>query len=113
MTDVPGDELSSEDAELLRDVAGTFGTEPVPERLCEGLLTWADVDHELAELLDAPAEELAGTRGGAAASATELTFEVGHVGTVVELRTEGDRVTGQVLPAGATDARLERPDGNQ
>jgi len=73
----------------------------VPPGLIErarGLLAWADVDGDLAALLDDADRELVGTRGGAAPTSLEFVTDGG---VVVELAiadgADGGTLDGQVL----------------
>lgn len=62
---------------------------------CEPLLTWADVDAELAELLEQAPAELAGTRGGGTSADLEFTLDDGSC--VIELRLGDEALHGQIL----------------
>ena len=62
----PDDMMSDADRELLAALGEAWGDDPLPVGIidrADGLLTWADVDEELAELLETSSAELAGTRG--------------------------------------------------
>jgi hypothetical protein len=114
MSDDADDVESPDDRRLLSELAAALGLDPVPDRLveiCEGLVAWDDVDHELATLLDEHADEPAGVRGPGAVLADQLSFGVSDGSTVVELRLATGRVTGQVVPAGAVEAVFERLGG--
>ena len=87
--------------------------DPVPPGLVDraiGLITWADVEGELAALLDDADRELTGTRGGAPAS-TALEF-ITPEGVVVELTVDDGTLEGQVLGAEVLTAVLEHADGD-
>ena len=93
------DEMSSSDRILMLALADAIGGPVPPIDLvahCEGLLAWIDVESELAELLDQPVAEAAGTRG-AAASATPLEFSVMDGTCVIEITPSDDVLSGQVL----------------
>jgi hypothetical protein len=85
------------DQALLGALAAAFGTADDADliRRCEGLLTWVDVEAELATLLDQAPAELAGTRGGAAASDLEFTIDDGTC--VIEVKVADGSVRGQIL----------------
>jgi hypothetical protein len=83
----------------MRALAEAIGGQPPPIDLaarCEGLLAWIDVDSELADLLDQPVAEAAGTRGAAQPS-TALEFAVDDGSCVIELTPSEDVLRGQVL----------------
>ena len=94
-----GDEMSSSDRILMTALAEAIGGHEPPLDLvarCEGLLPWIDVDSELADLLDQPLLEAAGTRG-TAAPAAELEFAVEDGSCVIELTPFENVLRGQVL----------------
>jgi hypothetical protein len=103
----------ADDARLLGELGAALGPDPSPAGLvarAEGLLAFAEVDRELAELLDASAAEPVGVRGpGDVAGA--LVFEVGGGSVSVEVTVTGDRVDGQVLAGEPTEVVLERVSG--
>ncbi len=93
------DDTSEADALLLEQLGAALGTMPPDDGLiarCEGLLTWLDVDAELAELLDQAPAELAGTRGGAG-DATGMEFSIADGSCIVEIRLERGTLHGQVV----------------
>ena len=108
------DELTSDaDRELLAALGDAWGDDPLPVGIidrAEGLLTWADVDEELAELLETSAAETAGTRG-ASVSGTVLEFQVADGTVLIEVDLGGDAVAGQVLGVDVDVVVLERPGG--
>ncbi len=98
MTD-PDDEMSSSDRILMMALAEAIGGQRPPIDLvarCEGLLSWIDVDSELADLLDQPVAEAAGTRGAAAPTGV-LEFAVEDGSCVIELTPSESAFRGQVL----------------
>jgi len=87
------------DQALLDALALALGpSDPVDDLIdrCEGLLTWIDIDAELATLLDQAPAELAGTRGGGTSSA-DLEFTVDDGTCVIEIKIAGGQVRGQIL----------------
>jgi hypothetical protein len=97
------DEMSPSDRILMQSLAQAVGTTEPPTDLiarCEGLLTWLDVESELAVLLDQPVAEAAGTRG-AASSATTHEFAIDDGSCVIELDVSSEHLRGQVLGATA------------
>jgi hypothetical protein len=59
----PDDMMSDADRELLAALGEACGDDPLPVGIidrADALLTWADVDEELAELLETSSAELAG-----------------------------------------------------
>ncbi|MEP7115836.1 MAG: hypothetical protein ABI862_21405 [Ilumatobacteraceae bacterium] len=93
------DEMPSSDRILMLALADAIGGSRPPIDLvahCEGLLAWIDVESELAELLDQPVAEAAGTRG-AATSAPSLEFSVMDGTCVIEITPSADVLRGQVL----------------
>ncbi len=95
----PDDEMSSSDRILMMALAEAIGAQRSPIDLaarCQGLLSWIDVDSELADLLDQPVAEAAGTRG-AAAPTTALEFAVEDRSCVIELTPSENVLRGQVL----------------
>jgi hypothetical protein len=106
------DEMSASDRILMKALAEAIGGPPPPVDLvarCEGLLTWIDVDSELAMLLDQPVAEAAGTRG-ATASAT-LEFVVDDGSCVIELTTSENALRGQLLGGAADQIVVRAADG--
>ena len=92
-------EMSASDRILMQALAEAIGGPRPPIDLaarCEGLLAWADIDSELAMLLDQPVAEAAGTRG-ATSAATALEFVVDDGSCVIELNISQDGLRGQVL----------------
>ena len=79
--------MSEADRELLAALGEAWGDDPLPVGIidrADALLTWADVDEELAALLETSSTELAGTRG-ASASDTVLEFQVADGTVVIEV----------------------------
>ena len=68
------------------------------------------LDQQLAQLLDVPAAELAGTRGSAMTD-TPMVFEVAGGSTAIEVVVDRDRLAGQVLAGTVTEVDLERASG--
>lgn len=95
-TDTP-DALDERDRALLTALARALGTVDDTDLIARsaGLLAWIDVDAELAELLERPPAELAGTRGDAAAADLEFTIDDGTC--VIEVSVGGGTVRGVVL----------------
>ncbi len=92
-------EMSASDRILMQALAEAIGGPRPPIDLvarCEGLLAWADVDSELAMLLDQPLAEAAGTRGTTSAAPT-LEFVVDDGSCVIELDTSEGGLRGQIL----------------
>ncbi|MGH9132482.1 MAG: hypothetical protein ACRDZZ_01000 [Ilumatobacteraceae bacterium] len=109
----PDDVMSDDDRDLLDALGRAWGDDPLPTGMIDraaALLTWADVDDELAELLETASPELAGTRG-AAATGRALEFEVADGTVVVEVELGGVAVAGQVLGIEVETVVLERPGG--
>ncbi len=91
-------ELSASDRNLMQALAEAIGGTRPPIDLtarCEGLLAWADVDSELAMLLDQPVAEAAGTRGATTAAALEFVVDDGSC--VIELDISEGGLRGQIL----------------
>jgi len=110
MSDSSEAETTPADERLLADLARMLGRDAPPDGLVEraaGLVDWIDVDHELAELLDEPRLEAAGTRG-ARTTDTLATFEVGDGSVVIELVLDDGRLVGQVLAGTPSRISLER-----
>ena len=109
----PDELMSDADRELLAALGDAWGDDPLPvgiiDRAAE-LLTWADVDEELAELLETSSAELAGTRG-ASASDTVLEFQVADGTILIEVDFARGGVQGQVLGTDIDVIVLERPGG--
>jgi hypothetical protein len=107
----PHDE--ARDARLLGELGSALGPDPSPPGLvgrAEGLLAFAGVDRELAELLDTSAAEPVGVRGPADAAGA-LVFEVGDGSVSVEVTVTADRLDGQVLAGEPTEVALEHVTG--
>jgi hypothetical protein len=105
--------MSDADRELLAALGDAWGDDPLPVGIidrADELLTWADVDDELAELLETSDAELAGTRG-ASSSDTRLEFQVGDGSVLIEVDLGGGGVEGQVLGVAVDAVVLERPGG--
>ncbi len=93
----------------LADAIGEPGdTRDLVER-SQGLLSWIDVDAELAALLDTSADELAGTRGSG--SSTVLEFTIADRSCVIEVTTSDDELRGHVLGARSDEIFVRAPDG--
>jgi hypothetical protein len=107
------DVMSDADRELLAALGEAGGDDPLPVGIVDrvdGLLTWADVDEELAELLETSGVELAGTRG-ASLPDTVLEFRVGDGDIVIEVDLGNGALAGQVLGIDVDVVILERPGG--
>jgi hypothetical protein len=107
------DEMSESDRIMMKALAEAVGSARPPIDLvarCEGLLTWVDVDSELAMLLDHPVAEAAGTRG-ATASPTILEFAVDDGSCVIELTPSENHLRGQVLGGETTEATVRSSAG--
>ena len=105
--------MSDADRELLAALGEAWGDDPLPVGIidrADGLLTWADVDEELAELLETSSAELAGTRGASTAD-TVLEFQVADGTVLIEVDVAAGGVTGQVLGTDVDVIVLERPGG--
>jgi len=106
--------MSDADRELLAALAEAQGDDPLPVGIidrADGLLTWADVDEELAELLETSSAELAGTRG-ASQSGTALQFQVADGTMLIEVDIGSGAIEGQVLGTDVDVIVLERPGGD-
>jgi hypothetical protein len=93
------DTPDASDRTMLDALAAAFGpSRPVDDLIdrCQGLLTWIDIDAELATLIEQAPAELAGTRGGGSTSA-DLEFTVDDGTCVIEIKIVGGRVRGQIL----------------
>ena len=109
----PDDVMSDADRELLAALGEAWGDDPLPVGIidrADGLLPWADVDEELAELLETSSAERAGTRG-ASLSDTVLEFQVGDGSVLIEVDLGRGGVAGQVLGLDVDVVVLERPGG--
>lgn len=107
------DELSAQDRALMQALAEAIGAPRPPTDLVarsQGLLAWLDVDAELAELLDQPVAETAGTRGSAP-PATTLEFVVGDGTCVIELTPSPEALRGQLLGGDADTVVARATDG--
>src|SRR5688572_18870635 len=105
--------VPARDARLLDELGEALGPDVPPPGLVEraaGLLAFAEVDRELAELLDASAAEMAGMRG-AATGAEPLVFEVADGSVAVEVTLAGDRLDGQVLSGAPVEVALQHVTG--
>jgi hypothetical protein len=95
----PDDEMSAPDRNLMRALAEAIGGQRPPIDLvarCEALLSWIDVDSELAILLDQPVAEAAGTRG-ATSSALTFEFAIADGSCVIEVTLPDGGLRGQLL----------------
>jgi hypothetical protein len=112
VSDAPFPPLPDDDR-LLDALGSALGADPLPDGLlarCEGLVAFADVDHELAALLDSAGAELAGTRGG---TATDVeTFELTDGAVTVELTFDRGGVAGQLLGDPVSAVHLETRSGS-
>ena len=109
----PDELMSDADRELLAALGDAWGDDPLPVGIidrADGLLTWADVDEELAELLETSSAEPAGTRG-ASLSDTVLEFQVADGTVLIEVDLARGGVEGQVLGTDVDVIVLERPGG--
>jgi hypothetical protein len=109
----PDESMSEADRELLAALGDACGDDPLPVGIidrADGLLTWADVDEELAELLETTSAEVAGTRG-ASQSDTVLEFQVADGTVLIEVDLGSGGITGQVLGIDVDVVALERPGG--
>jgi hypothetical protein len=109
----PDDMMSDADRELLAALGEACGDDPLPVGIidrADGLLTWADVDEELAELLETSSAELAGTRGASLSDAA-LEFQVADGTVLIEVDLARGGVEGQVLGTDVEVIVLERPGG--
>ncbi len=98
------DEMSPEDRVLMKALTEAVGSPQLPPDLlerCAGLLSWIDVDAELAVLLDQPVPEAAGTRGASSVDST-LVFTVEDGSCVIELTPSENALRGQILGAQAS-----------
>lgn len=105
--------ISDADRELLAALSDAWGDDPLPVGIidrADGLLTWADVDEELAVLLETSGAELAGTRGASLSDAV-LEFRVADGAVVIEVDLGSGAVEGQVLGIDVDVVVLERPGG--
>ena len=105
--------MSDADRELLAALGDAWGDDPLPVGIidrADGLLTWADVDEELAELLETSSAELAGTRGASRSDAV-LEFQVADGTVLIEVDLGRGVVAGQVLGIDVDVVVLERPGG--
>jgi hypothetical protein len=115
MSEMPGEPLPAEDARLLDELRAALGDDPAPPGFiarAEGLVAYAGVDRELAELLETAAAEPAGLRSRPDAAAQPLVFEVADGSISVELVIGRDRLDGQVHSGTLTEVVLERPGGD-
>ncbi len=106
------DMMSDADRELLAALGEAWGDDPLPVGIidrADWLLTWADVDDELAELLETSGAEPSGTRG--ASSDTVLEFQVADGTVLIEVDSARGGVEGQVLGTDVDVIVLERPGG--
>ena len=108
------DEMSASDQALMKALAEAVGGTAPPSGLtsrCEGLLDWMDVDAELAELLEQPMLEAAGTRG--AGNATDvLEFSVADGSCVIDVTPTPGQLRGQVSGAEVTEITVRTADGD-
>jgi hypothetical protein len=77
---------------------------------CEGLLDWMNVDAELAELLEQPVLEGAGTRG-ADGAVDVLEFSVADGSCVIEVTPSAAVLRGQILGAEAHEITVRTAEG--
>ena len=115
MTDASEPDLSPVDAQLLAELRSVLGDDPAPAGLverAEGLVAYADVDRDLAALLDEAALEVAGTRGSTAAD-NRLAFETADPTQSVEVVLTRDALEGQVLAGDLASVELETLTGHR
>lgn len=101
--------MPPEEARLFEALGRALSPDPVPRGLverAEELIVLRDLDAAVAELLDQPAAEPAGMRGGPVGD--RLQFESADGSVVLELVPEPDRLVGQVLTGDLTEVALER-----
>jgi hypothetical protein len=106
--------MSASDRALMQALAEAVGGTAPPTGLvarCEGLLDWMNVDAELAELLEQPMLEAAGTRG-AGDAVDLLEFSVADGSCVVEVTPSAEALRGQVLGAEAREITVREADGD-
>jgi hypothetical protein len=101
------------DARLVAELGRALGPDMPPPGLVEranGLLAFAGLDREIAQLLEMSSGELVGTRGPAAPGAA-LRFEVADGSVAVEVSPASGRIDGQVIAGAITEVVLERVSG--
>jgi hypothetical protein len=112
MTDEADDMIDDADRRTLDALGDALGRETLPDGLLDraaGLLAWADIDHELASLLDEADLEQAGTRGAAIGSLLEFRLDDGTI--VIDVDIDERAVRGQIVGGDATRVELARADG--
>jgi hypothetical protein len=110
--ELEGDAMSPRDARLLAALGEALGSDRLPAFLVENaeeLIVLKDLDSALVELLDQPAAEPVGMRGGSGYPL--LQFEAADGSVAVELAPERDRLVGQVLAGELTGVALESRSG--
>ena len=94
------DEMSPSDRILMMALAEALGGQRPPSDLvarCEGLLSWIDVDSELAMLLDQSESEAVGIRG-AASSTVAFEFATADGSFVIEVTPSDNVLRGGLTP---------------
>jgi hypothetical protein len=106
--DEPVEEPTPDERDLLAELAGALadpadaaGLAELVER-CEGLLSWIDVDHELAALLGEAVAEPPGTRGSATTGS--LVFRLDDGSVTLEVTVGRDSIEGRVVAGQPVDA---------
>jgi hypothetical protein len=108
LPDEPNDPPDERDVALLGALAAALGPADSSDELtdrCRGLVTWIDIDAELAVLLDQAPAELAGTRGAGGTSA-DLEFTVDDGTCVIEVKLGDGHIRGQILGAAPEQVTL-------
>ena len=108
LPDEPHDQPDERDRALLGALAAALGPASGSDELidrCQGLLTWIELDAELAVLLDQAPAELAGTRGSGDTSA-DLEFTLDDGTCVIEVKLGDGRIRGQILGAAPEQVTL-------
>jgi len=113
MSDGQDEAASADEVRLLAEIGRAIGPDALPPGLverAEGLAAFANIDLELAELLDTAAAEPAGVRGSAT-TGRPLAFQVADGSIAIEVVVDRDRLAGQVHAGAVTDVDLEHPTG--
>jgi hypothetical protein len=113
MSDGRDEAANDADARLVAGLGQALGPSTSPPGLVEranGLLAFASLDRELAQLLETSPGELVGTRGTAEPS-TVLRFEVADGSVAVEVSLAPGRLVGQVIAGPIAEVVLERLSG--
>lgn len=110
--------MSDDDAaddRLLAELAAVVDPDPVPPDLvgiCKDLSVWADVDAELAELLDSEESRPAGVRSAATADPEVREFQLDGGAVVIDVEIGAAEISGMVLPAPTGEIRMESITGD-